>query len=78
MSRNDETPATRTLPYARGRSFATLDAYLAYLERFNGPVDLPWWREVRPGVYERMVRLADAPRQTATRAELEQRFGFGR
>ena len=34
------------LPYARGHSFRTLDEYLAYLEQYNGPVDMPWWREI--------------------------------
>lgn len=68
--------APARLPWARGRSFATLDAYLAYLEQANGPIDLPWWREVRPGVYEKMVRMPEAQREVATRAELERRWGF--
>lgn len=72
--RPDTTPAR--LPWARGHSFATLDAYLAYLEQSNGPIDLPWWREVQPGVYEKMVRMPEVPRETATRAELERRWGF--
>ena len=64
------------LPWARGHSFATLDAYLAYLEQYNGPIDLPWWREVRPEVYEKMVRLPQAAPEIVTRAELEQRWSF--
>ena len=66
------------LPYARGRSFATLDEYLAYLEKTNGPIDLPWWRRVKPDLYERVVRMRGAQPQTATREELMRRFGFDR
>lgn len=64
------------LPYSRGHSFASLDEYLAYLERTNGPIDLPWWREIRPGVYQQVIRMPAAQPQTATREELRQRFGF--
>ena len=63
-------------PYSRGHSFANLDEYLAYLERANGPIDLPWWREVRPGVFQKMVRMTGAMPETATREELNRRFGF--
>lgn len=68
------TPAR--LPWARGHNFATLDAYLAYLEQYNGPIDLPWWREIRPGVYEKMVRMPEGSREVVTRAQLERRWGF--
>lgn len=65
------------LPYARGKTFRTLDEYLAHLEA-QGAVDLPWWREIRPGVYERVTSKPDAQRETATREELMRRFGFTR
>lgn len=65
------------LPYARGRTFATLDEYLAHLEAL-GAIDLPWWREIRPGVYERVTSVRNRPREVATRAELMQRYGFTR
>lgn len=64
------------LPWSRGQTFATLDAYLAYLEQYNGPIDLPWWREISPGVYEKVMRMPEARPETATRAELERRWGF--
>ncbi|MFB0610732.1 hypothetical protein [Aurantiacibacter poecillastricola] len=66
------------LPFSRGRTFATLDAYLAYLEQYNGPLDMPWWREISPGVYRQQLYIAnlDVEPETATRAELEKRFGF--
>lgn len=66
------------LPFSHGRSFKTLDDYLAHLERHAAPVDQPWWREVSPGVYEHVKRLPGAPRETATREELMTRFGFTR
>ena len=68
------------LPYARGRRFRTLDDYLAHL-RQNGAIDLPWWREVAPGVYELQtsMRTLDGQRpERATREELMRRFGFTR
>lgn len=65
------------LPYARGKTFGTLDEYLAHLET-QGAIDLPWWREIRPGVYERVTRMPQAQREVATREELMRRFGFTR
>ena len=66
------------LPFSRGHKFATLDSYLSYLEQYNGTIDMPWWREIEPGVYRYEVRMAgnEAPPEVATRAELEKRFGF--
>lgn len=63
------------LPFARGAVFRCLDDYLSHL-RNQGAIDLPWWREVRPGVYERVTTMRDRGPETATRAELMQRFGF--
>ena len=66
------------LPFSHGKSFRTLDEYLAHLERYAAPIDQPWWREISPGVYEHVKRLPGAPRETATREELMKRFGFTR
>jgi hypothetical protein len=55
---------------------ATLDAYLKHLECFAAPIDKPWWKEIRPGVYEHMTRATNLNPEVATRAELNQRFGF--
>lgn len=63
---------------AVSKRFATLDAYLAHLKQ-RGALDMPWWREVQPGVYERVTtfRPADGQKpERATRAELMRRFGF--
>jgi hypothetical protein len=64
------------LPFSHGRSFRTLDEYLAHLERHAAPIDQPWWREIRPGVYEHVKRMPGASREVATREELMKRFGF--
>lgn len=64
------------LPFSHGKSFRSLDDYLAHLQRHAAPIDQPWWREIRPGIYEHVKRMPGAPRETATRAELMRRFGF--
>jgi hypothetical protein len=71
-------PGVAGLPHARGRTFRSLDAYLAYLRDYAAPMDRPWYREVRPGVYqfETGNLRSDAPARTYTREELERRFGF--
>lgn len=67
--------SVENLPFARGKSFCSLDQYLAHLKT-QSAIDLPWWREVSPGVYEHVKRMPGATRETATRAELMKRFGF--
>ena len=66
------------LPFAHGHRFCTLDEYLAHLERFAAPIDQPWWRPVRPGVYEHVKRMTGAKPEIATRAELMKRFHFSK
>lgn len=71
----------RDLPSSFGRSFATLDEYLAHLRRHAGPIDLPWYREIRPGVYEYVTSLRleeSAAPKTYTREQLMREFGFTR
>lgn len=65
------------LPFARGKTFATLDDYLTHLQA-QGAIDLPWWREIRPGVYQRVTNMPEAEPEVATRADLMRRFGFRR
>lgn len=66
------------LPFAQGRSFASLDEYLDF-RRARGATDIPWYREVSPGVYELVARRGPgAAKQTFTRAELLAKFGFDR
>lgn len=74
----DSGGAVAGLPFSHGKSFRTLDDYLQHLERNAAPIDQPWWREIRPGVYEHVKRMPGAPRETATREELMKRFGFTR
>jgi hypothetical protein len=72
-----KTGETAGLPFSQGRDFATLDAYLAHLER-RGATGVPWYREVAPGVYELVSGRGRRPEAArVTRAELMQRFGFG-
>lgn len=73
----------RGLPSSFGRSFATLDEYLEHLRRHAGPIDQPWYREVRPGVYEYVTSMRSegpsaVPAKTYTREELMREFGFTR
>ena len=77
MEESQNGGGVANLPYARGRSFRSLDEYLAHLER-QGAIDLPWWRPIGPGVYERVTRMPGRPPERATRAELMRRFGFTR
>jgi hypothetical protein len=64
--------------------FRTLDDYLSYLERTQGPVDGPWYRLIKPGVYElqtgnlRVLGNAAEPKRIFTREELEREFGFSK
>ncbi len=63
------------------QQFSSLDQYLEYLERTQGPVDGPWYKEVRPGIYELQtgnLRIlgAETEKRTFTREELKQKFGF--
>ena len=66
------------LPFSRGHKFATLDDYLSYLEQYNGTIDMPWWRQIEPGLYRYEIRMAgnSDTAETATRAELAERYGF--
>jgi len=69
----------RQLPDSFGRNFTTLDEYLEHLRRYAAPIDKPWYREVRPGVYERVTtRVPRRAAETYTRAQLMARFGFTR
>ena len=63
--------------------FRNLDEYLAYLEKHHAPMDRPWYRQVRPGVYQLQtgnLRLLEEDgseqQRTFTREELERKFGF--
>jgi hypothetical protein len=77
MTSSENDGGVANLPHAHGAIFRCLDDYLAHLERL-GAIDLPWWREIRPDVYEHVVRMPEAQREIATRDELMRRFGFSR
>ena len=67
------------LPYAEGKTFTTLDAYLAHLKAL-APIGVPHYEEVAPGTYERQLQrvLPGQKRPRLTRAELERELGFSR
>lgn len=67
----------KDLPYAQGRSFKTLDEYLAWRRRL-GTMDRPFYEEIAPGVY-RLVsgrRLPGQEDKLFTRQQLMEQFGF--
>jgi hypothetical protein len=79
----DPPPTASGAPVTGSRisdRFPTLEAYLAWLEK-RSHMDGPWYRQVRPGVYELQtgnLRLdGGGPAQrTFTRDELAKKFGF--
>lgn len=76
VAENSEQRTVADLPFAQGRSFASLDDYLEF-RKSRGAYDVPWYRQIRPGVYELVSRRGPgAQPQTYTRAELAQKFGF--
>lgn len=74
----DTARGVAKLPFAHGHRFCALDEYLWYLERYAAPIDQPWWRPIRPGVYEHVKRMTGAKPEIATRAQLMKRFGFSK
>lgn len=65
------------LPFSHGRSFSTLDEYLAHLREFAAPVDQPWFRKIGPDLYEEVGTIRPAGEvEKVTRGQLMQRFGF--
>ena len=63
--------------------FRNLDEYLAYLQKMDAPLDKPWYREVRPGIYQLQTGNfrplgGTEPNREFTREELERKFGFSR
>lgn len=78
MSGSSHGNGVAKLPYARGKTFHSLDEYLAHLER-QGAIDLPYWRQVSPGLYEWVTtRTPRGAPERATRSELMRRYGFSR
>lgn len=72
--------AVSGLPFANGLTFATLDAYIAYLGKYAAPIDRSWYRQIRPDIYRLEtgnMREKPSP-QIFTRKELEMKFGFKR
>lgn len=76
MEDKSQEGAVSGLPFSQGRSFTSLDEYLAFLRK-RGAYDVPWYREIQPGVYELVSRRGPgAQPQIFAREELERKFGF--
>ena len=76
MTQDGKQQPVANLPFAQGRVFTSLDEYLAF-RKSRGPTDVPWYREVRSGVYELITRRPPgAAPKIYTRAELARKFGF--
>jgi len=66
----------RDLPHAEGQSFATLDAYLAHLEKL-GEIGIAWYERMPDGRYQLIRRrMPGSEPEIFTRQELLDRFGF--
>jgi len=65
------------LPGSNGKTFASLDEYLGHLE-LGGHIDKPFWERMKDGTYRwntgRGMGLREV--ETATRAELLEKYGF--
>lgn len=73
------TEGVKGLPSSFGKTFGSLDEYLEHLRNYAGPIDQPWYRQVRPGVYELVTSMRPAPpTKTFTREQLIREFGFAR
>jgi hypothetical protein len=78
--RSERVVANKSIPL--NQRFATLDAYLAYLEK-RSHADGAWYREIRPGIYRYETGnfrpdRPDDQKRIFTRAELASKFGFDR
>ncbi len=73
------TEAISGLPYAQGLSFTQLDDYLNHLRRL-APQDRPYFDEVAPGQYRRIIgrRAPGTPEDPRiyTRQDLLDMYGF--
>lgn len=67
----------RKLPFARGKSFDTLDAYLKHLKEMS-KIDAPYYERIGPELYRKHSRSRPRPgaKVEFTRQELLEKFGF--
>jgi|LauGreSuBDMM15SN_2_FD.fasta_scaffold469547_1 hypothetical protein len=74
--RLEEHKGLAELPFSQGQSFATLDAYLAHLERL-GTIGITWYQRLPNDTYEMVRRRAPGAKTIIfTRQELLERYGF--
>lgn len=77
MSDSPTAAPRDNLPYANGKVFNNLEAYLEHLESL-GPIGVPFYREVSPGRYvnQGSIRLGGQRSPTISRQELAKKYGF--
>ncbi|MCB1521379.1 MAG: hypothetical protein KDJ37_12500 [Hyphomicrobiaceae bacterium] len=65
------------LPFSRGRTFETLDAYLAHLKELS-KMDISHYEQIGPDTFRKksMIRPKPGQKVVFTRAELMAKFGF--
>jgi hypothetical protein len=85
MSGTAGTADQAALPFAMGRRFDTLDEYILHLQQRARPIGLPWYKQIRPDVYElqignirKLEEVDTAQERVSTRDELERKFGFSK
>lgn len=67
----------RKLPFSRGQTFETLDAYLKHLKEMS-TIDAPYYEQIGPDLYRKRGRFRQQPgaKMEFTRQELMDKFGF--
>lgn len=76
VANNSEQRPVANLPFAQGQAFASLDEYLEF-RKGRGAYDVPWYREIEPGIYELVSRRGPgAQPKRFSRDELAREFGF--
>ncbi len=76
MNQSSQQPPIANLPFAQGRSFASLDDYLEFRAQ-RGTYDVPWYKQIRPGVYELISRRGPGAEPLIySREDLARKFGF--
>ncbi len=79
MPMSPQHASAQNLPHSQGKSFATLDDYLAHRKKM-GMQDRPYYREVSPNRYKLEVGRGSAgrPAQYFTKQQLMEKYGFSR
>lgn len=74
---NASASEPRKLPFSRGKTFDTLDAYLKHLEEMS-KIDAPYYEQIGPDLYRKRGRFRHqgGAKIDFTRQELLEKFDF--